>query len=111
NPDQIDTTNAAVGDACNPSRCYVVDRHQPEQCLAIGESSEVSGGGAFGGRADETLAVGERFVPPLWANRTGETIAYRWTVVSAPAGSSAQLQHPAGAATVSHGWRYLYMEG
>ncbi len=33
NPQQIDSTNSGVGDACNTSYCYVVDRAQPSKCL------------------------------------------------------------------------------
>ena len=112
NNDQFDSTNSGIGDACNVKYCYVVDRAQPAKCLDPQGVFTVSAGVAN----DQTdgsgaLNTGELMVPPLWANRKGEAITYTWSVVTAPAGSSAVVSNPKGAVTVSYLWQYQYVQG
>ena len=112
NNDQFDSTNSGTGDACNTKYCYVVDRAQPDKCLDPQAVFTVSAGVAN----DQTdgsgaLNTGELMVPPLWANRKGEAITYTWSVVMAPAGSSAVVSNPKGAVTVSYLWQYQYVQG
>jgi uncharacterized protein (TIGR03382 family) len=105
NHDQLDSTNSGIGDACRTSYCFVVDRTQPSQCLDPKAPFTVNAG------VEAKLNGGETIIPPLWANRKGEAISYTWTVASAPAGSSASVQHPVGTVTVSHLWSYQYVQG
>ncbi len=112
NNDQFDSTNSGTGDACNVKYCYVVDRAQPDKCLDPQAVFTVSAGVA-NDQADDSgaLNTGETLVPPLWANRKGEAMTYTWSVVTAPAGSSAVVTNPKGAVTVSYLWRYQYAPG
>ncbi len=110
NPEQIDSTNSGIGDACNTSYCYVVDRAQPSKCLDPRAVFTVSAGVANDYK-DEALNTGDTFIPPLWANRRGEAITYTWTVITAPSGSSAVVKNAKGAVTVSYLWNYQYVQG
>jgi uncharacterized protein (TIGR03382 family) len=105
NHDQLDSWNALVGDACNPSPCFVVDRNQPDQCLNPLGSFAVNAG------VETSLNPGEKLVLPLFANRKGVAIQYSWTVTQRPAGSSAAIENPVGAVTQSREWQYVYPDG
>ncbi len=105
NNDQFDSTNSGIGDACNTSYCYVVDRSAPEQCLNPQGVFQINAGVQY------QINAGETIIPPLWANRKGEAISYTWTVVSAPSGSGAVVKNPTGAVTVSYLWDYQYVQG
>jgi hypothetical protein len=110
NPEQIDSTNSGIGDACNTSYCYVVDRAQPQKCLDPRAVFTVSAGVANDYK-NEALNTGDTFIPPVWANRRGEAITYTWSVVTAPSGSSAVVKNAKGAVTVSYLWNYQYVQG
>jgi len=109
-PEQIDSTNSGIGDACNTSYCYVVDRAQPSKCLDPRAVFTVSAGVANDYTGEE-LNTGDTFIPPLWANRQGDAITYTWSVITAPSGSSAVVKNAKGAATVSYLWNYQYVQG
>jgi hypothetical protein len=111
NNDQFDTTNSGIGDACNTGYCYVVNRADSAQCLDPKGAFQVNAGVEYGAGKGESLNTGDKFTPPLWANRKGEAIGYTWTVFQAPAGSSAVISNPKGAVTVSYLWAYQYVQG
>ncbi len=105
NHDQLDSWNALVGDACNSHPCFVVDRNQPDNCLDPLGSFAVNAG------VEASVNVGEQLVLPLWANRKGAAMQYSFTVTQRPAGSSAAIENPKGAATMSREWQYVYVDG
>jgi len=105
NHDQLDSWNALVGDACNPHPCFVVDRNQPDDCLDPLGSFAVNAG------VEASVNVGEQLVLPLWANRKGAAMQYSFTVTARPNGSSAAIENPKGAATMSREWQYVYVDG
>jgi hypothetical protein len=65
----------------------------------------VHGGGSI------TLKRGEKFRLPLFANRNGAAIQYKWTVTSRPPASEAPVENPEGAVTMSRHWSYAYQDG
>lgn len=106
NRSQLDDDGDLKGDGCDDKYCVVVgDPTNPEDladCLDPRGSFKVHGGGRI------SLKAGEKFRLPLFANRENAAIEYVWTVTTRPVGSSAAIQNPTGAVTVSRHWQYAY---
>lgn len=106
NRDQLDDDRDGVGDACDTRYCLVLDPSRPDDCLDPKAPFTVSGGGFL--RLEKT---GEALRPPLFANRNGAAMEYKWTVVKRPKGSNAVVENPQGAVTLSRDWQYTYVDG
>ncbi|MCA3015503.1 MAG: thrombospondin type 3 repeat-containing protein [Myxococcaceae bacterium] len=105
NRDQLDADFDGDGDACDAKFCLVIDPSDESDCLDPNGSFKVHGGGLV------TLKRGEKFRLPLFANRNGAAIEYAWTVVKRPAGSTAAVENPTGAVTMSRNFAYAYQDG
>ncbi len=107
NRDQADDDGDGIGDACDSRYCVVVDPSNKDDCLDPNGPFRVHAGGTI------TLKAGEVFRLPIFANRNGAAIEYKWTVVDGarPAGSKAAVQNPQGVVTMSRHWAYAYQDG
>lgn len=105
NRSQLDGDGDNVGDGCDPTFCFVVDPSNLSSCLNPSSPFQVFGGGSIALRVNEPLRL------PLFANRNGNPINYIWTVMSRPAGSTASVSNPSGAAALSRHWQYAYVDG
>jgi hypothetical protein len=105
NRSQLDDDGDGLGDGCDSKYCVVVDPSQPNDCLDPNSPFKVHGGGSV------TLKAGEKFRLPLFANRNGAAIEYIWTISSRPSGSTAAIENPKGAVTLSRHWEYAYTDG
>jgi hypothetical protein len=105
NHDQLDTTNAGVGDACKTNWCYVIDRAHPDQCLDSQQAFQVNAG------VETSVGTGETVTLPLWANRKGAAISYTYTVTARPDGSTAAVVNPIGAVANSRYYQYVFPQG
>jgi MYXO-CTERM domain-containing protein len=105
NPDQKDSDNDGIGDACDSYFCYVVDKANPTKCLDPNGPFMVLGG------PDITAEVGEPVRLPLWANRNNVGIQFSWTVTNRPSGSTAAIDSPEGSVSLSRNWEYAYVNG
>lgn len=107
NRSQLNDDGDLLGDACDSKYCVVVDPNTPNDCLDPNSPFRVSGGGAI------MLKRGEKFRLPLFANRNGAAIEYKWTVAKGgrPSGSTAAIENPIGAVTLSRHWEYAYTDG
>lgn len=106
NRDQADDDRDGVGDACDRLYCLVVDPTQPEKCLDPKAPFTVSAGGTM-----KLANAGDSLRPPLFANRNGAAMEYRWAVTKRPDGSNAVVENPQGAVTLSRDWQYTYVDG
>jgi hypothetical protein len=105
NRDQRDDDGDGIGDVCDPRYCVVIDPSNPSSCLDPNLPFTVHGGGQV------TLKRGEKFRLPLFANRNGAAIEYKWTVTQRPSGSQAPVENPEGNVTMSRHWEYAYQDG
>lgn len=105
NPDQRDDDRDGKGDACDDDYCFVVDPERPDACLDPKKPFQVSGGKTLVAEKGQAIRL------PLYANRNGVGIEYQWTVVTRPEGSSAAIEHPVGAVSLSRDWQYAYPDG
>ncbi len=105
NRDQLDDDGDKQGDVCDDRYCVVVNPADPADCLDPKRPFTVSGGGQLSLKAGETARL------PLFANRNGAAIEYTWTVKARPSGSTAVVQNPQGAVTLSRHWEYAYVDG
>ncbi len=107
NRSQGDDDGDAVGDTCDALYCVVIDPANPADCLNPAGPFQVHGGGQV------MLKRGEKFRLPLFANRNGAAIEYTWTVAPGgrPSGSTAAIENPKGAVTLSRHWEYAYTDG
>jgi hypothetical protein len=138
NPDQKDTNNNGIGDACDPDidgdgvlnkqdNCPTIanrDQHDDDgdgigdacdshYCVVVDPSNPnacLDPNSAFSVSAGGSISLkrGETLRLPLFANRNNVGIAYSWTVSKRPSGSSAAVQSPEGVASVSRHWSYAY---
>lgn len=106
NRDQADDDRDGLGDACDSLYCLVVDPTQKDKCLDPKSPFTVSAGGTM--RLEKS---GDTLRPPLFANRNGAAMEYRWTVTKRPGGSNAVVENPQGAVTLSRNWQYTYVDG
>ena len=98
------TATASATSATRTTASWSTPR-TPNDCLDPSAAFAVNAGGSI------TLKRGEALRLPLFANRNGAAIQYTWTVTSRPAGSSAAVENPKGAVTVSRHWQYAYVDG
>ena len=105
NANQADDDGDGAGDACDAKYCIVVDQSNKDDCLDPNASFKISGGGSI------SLKKGEKFALPLFANRNNAAMQYTWSVVTRPEGSSAGIENPVGAVTMSRHWQYVYPKG
>jgi hypothetical protein len=105
NRNQLDGDFDGEGDACDAKFCLVIDPSNKSDCLDPNGPFKVHAGGLV------TLKRGEKFRLPLFANRNGAAIEYTWTVTKRPAGSTAAIENPAGAVTMSRNYAYAYQDG
>jgi uncharacterized protein (TIGR03382 family) len=106
NREQLDDDRDGSGDACDTRYCLVLDEGRPDDCLDPKAPFTISGGQTM--TVDET---GKALRPPLFANRNGAAMEYKWTVTKRPEGSSAVVENPQGAVTLSRDWQYTYVDG
>lgn len=105
NHDQADDDGDGQGDVCDDKYCVVTDPSNKADCLDPNSPFAVSSGGHL------SVKAGTKVVLPLFANRNGAAIEYTWSVASAPAGSKAAVENPAGAVSMSRHWEYVYEQG
>jgi Thrombospondin type 3 repeat len=98
NRGQWDEDGDGLGDGCDARYCVVVDPSNKEDCLDPYGPFRVHAGGAM------LVKSGERLVLPLFSNRQGAQVKYRWTVTKRPEGSRVAVSAPLGAA--SSDWRW-----
>ena len=104
NRDQADVDFDGLGDSCDAKFCLVIDPSNKADCLDPSGVFKVHAGGLV------TLKRGEKFRLPLFANRNGAAIEYTWTVVARPSGSTAAVENPTGAVTMSNHYQYAYLD-
>jgi hypothetical protein len=102
NQDQRDEDRDGAGDVCDFEFCYVVKGQ--DDCLDPGSAMRVSAG------PDLFAEAGEEVPLSMWANRENRAIEYIWVVEKRPPGSTAEIDHYNGWASVSYYFRYLYFE-
>lgn len=89
------------GDACDDYYCFVVDVEA--NCLDPDAPFTAYAGDRWEARTGEEMRL------HLYANRENASIRYSWTIVEAPEGSDASIEHPEGAAAVSTPYEYHYL--
>jgi len=99
NADQSDDDRDGLGNLCDPTFCFVVD--QVGSCLDPSSTFSVYA-------SNRALSTGETVPLLFWANRANRGIAYEWSVVERPAGSSATVRHPRGTVSLSTPYQYHY---
>lgn len=103
NANQVDIDRDGIGDECDRVTCFVVQGDESD-CLdplsadlAVYSPSKIANTGA-----EVDL--------PLFANRKNQAMRYTWTITKAPQGSSAIIEHPRGAVSISTPFEYHYMK-
>ncbi len=100
NRGQLDSDGDGVGDGCDAKFCVVTDVNNKGDCLDPAGPFRVASGGRL------ELKAGQKLNLPMFANREGATLTYRWTVSVRPSGSAAAVAHPIGTAVAAVRWEY-----
>ncbi len=101
NPKQLDLDRDRVGEACDDLFCYVV-MEDFDSCLDPTDPFVVYSPDALGETGGDVKLR-------LFANRQNQPIRYTWEIVEAPNGSSATIDNPVGAASISTPYEYHYL--
>jgi hypothetical protein len=101
NPEQADSDHDKMGDFCDDQFCYVV-MDDVENCLDPDGPFTVYSP-SIDAQTGETIRL------RLFANRINQPLRYTWRIVSAPSGSTATIDNPKGAATISTPFEYHYL--
>ncbi len=104
NPDQVDLDRDGFGDVpgCDDMFCYVV-MGDNDNCLDPDGAFAVYSPSIEAETSDEIRLR-------LFANRESEPMRYSWKVTKAPSGSSAVIENPVGAASLSTPYEYHYLK-
>jgi len=102
NVNQDDIDRDQLGDACDQVYCYVV-KGDKENCLDPNDAFTVYS-------PPLKAKTGEDVRLQLFANRENEPMRYKWSLVEAPPRSSASIENPVGAASVSTPYEYHYLK-
>ncbi|MFH1807467.1 MAG: thrombospondin type 3 repeat-containing protein [Pseudomonadota bacterium] len=102
NSNQLNADRDGFGDSCDSSFCFVVDSPDQGRCL--------NPTGRFQGRPGPDLGVvtGERIRLRVFTNRPNAPTQYAWKVTASPAGSSFDVENPAGTVNTSSPWEFHY---
>jgi hypothetical protein len=97
NPEQTDRDRDFFGDICDdyPDEGYCYRATRPEECMETGGELDV------------------RAVRGFYINRSMRALSFEYKVISAPPGSSARINNPAGMASLIQPYypSYAYFEG
>jgi hypothetical protein len=101
NPDQADDDRDGIGEECDDMYCYVIDG-DIENCLDPTDPFTVYS-------PDLATKTGTPVRLRLFANRVNQPLRYTWEIVEAPSLSSATVENPTGAASISTPYEYHYL--
>jgi hypothetical protein len=99
---QVDDDRDHVGNACDSVYCFVIG-DDVENCLDPNDAFTVYSPGLKASTGDDVRLR-------LFANRQNEPMRYKWTIVDAPDHSSATIENPIGAASISTPYEYHYLK-
>ena len=101
NEDQEDLDRDRLGDVCDDRFCFVVEEDL-DNCLDPSLPLQV-----YSPMAE--VKTGQEHRLRLFANRVNQPMRYTWEVVEAPVGSTATVDAPLGAVSISTPFEYHYL--